>query len=141
MLNDFAVTGGYQYEVENAGLTSINVGHARRNNQAGFLDIRYRPRQRLSLDFGARAEANQDFGTRVVPRIGAALALRYGKGNLGDTLLRAFYGQGIKEPRFDQIFGDNFGDFGNPALKPETSKTWTAGLEQNLLGDRVNVIG
>ena len=49
---------------------------------------------------------------------------------------RGFYGQGIKEPRFDQIYGDNFGDFGNPSLKPESSKTWTAGIEQKLFNDR-----
>jgi vitamin B12 transporter len=137
LLSNFGVTAGYEYEVENAFLTSINVPHARRNNQAGFLDFRYRPHPRASLNFGGRAEANANFGTRVVPRVGASLILLYGKGFRGDTLFRAFYAEGIKEPRFDQIFGDNFGDFGNPSLKPEASKTWTVGLEQKLFGDRV----
>jgi vitamin B12 transporter len=139
LLSNFGVTAGYEYEVENAFLTSINVPHARRNNQAGFLDFRYRPHPRASLNFGGRAEANANFGTRVVPRAGASLILLYGKGMRGDTLFRIFYGQGIKEPRFDQIFGDNFGDFGNPSLKPEASKTWITGLEQKLLGDRVRL--
>jgi vitamin B12 transporter len=139
LLPNFGVTAGYEYEVENAFLTSINVPHARRNNQAGFLDFRYRPHPRASLNFGGRAEANANFGTRVVPRAGASLVLFYGKGMRGDTLFRVFYGQGIKEPRFDQIFGDNFGDFGNPSLKPEASKTWTIGIEQKLLTDRVRI--
>lgn len=139
LLSNFGVTAGYEYEVENAFLTSINVPHARRNNQAGFLDFRYRPHPRASLNFGARAEDNGYFGTRVVPRIGASLLLLYGKGWRGDTLLRVFYSEGIKEPRFDQTFGDNFGDFGNPNLKPEAGKTWNGGLEQKLLGDRVDV--
>lgn len=139
LLSNFAVTAGYQYEVENAFLTSINVPHARRNNQAGFLDFRYRPHRRVSLNFGGRAEANANFGTRVVPRVGATLALRYGRGVWGDTLYRVFYGEGIKEPRFDQIYGDNFGDFGNPSLKPEESKTWTTGIDQKLLNDRVRL--
>src|SRR5579864_8789804 len=139
LLSNFGVTAGYEYEVENAFLTSINVPHARRNNQAGFLDFRYRPHPRASVNFGGRAEANANFGTRVVPRAGASLILLYGKGFRGDTLFRVFYGQGIKEPRFDQIFGDNFGDFGNPSLKPEASKTWTIGLEQKLLSDRVRL--
>lgn len=139
MLSNFGVTAGYEYEVENAFLTSINVPHARRNNQAGFLDFRYRPHPRASLNFGGRAEANAHFGTRVVPRAGASLVLLYGKGWRGDTILRIFYGQGIKEPRFDQIFGDNFGDFGNPDLKPEASKTWNAGFEQKLLSDRARI--
>jgi vitamin B12 transporter len=139
LLSNFGVTAGYQYEVENAFLSSINVPHARRNNQAGFLDFRYHPHSRVSLNFGGRAEANANFGTRVVPRAGASLVLRYGKGFWGDTLYRVFYGQGIKEPRFDQIFGDNFGDFGNPSLKPEASKTWTTGIEQKLLNDRIRL--
>jgi vitamin B12 transporter len=139
LLSNFGVTGGYQYEVENANLTSIDVPHARRNNQGGFLDFRYRPHSRASLNFGGRAEANGYFGTRVVPRAGASLVLRYAKGFWGDTIYRIFYGQGIKEPRFDQTFGDNFGDFGNPLLKPESSKTWTTGIEQKLMGDRIRV--
>jgi vitamin B12 transporter len=139
LISNFGVTAGYEYEVENAFLTSVNVPHARRNNQAGFLDFRYRPHPRASLNFGGRAEANANFGTRVVPRAGASLILLYGKGQRGDTLFRVFYGQGIKEPRFDQIFGDNFGDFGNPSLKPEASKTWTTGLEQKLLSNRVRL--
>src|SRR5271163_2550045 len=138
-ISNFAVTAGYQYEVENAFLTSIDVPHARRNNQAGYLDFRYRPQRRVSLNFGGRAEDNSNFGTRVVPRVGAAVALRYGNGFWGDALYRVFYGEGIKEPRFDQLYGDNFGDFGNPSLKPEAGKTWTTGIEQKLLGDRVKL--
>jgi vitamin B12 transporter len=139
ILSNFAATAGYEYEVENAALSTVNVNHARRNNQGGYLDFRYRPIRRASLDFGARAEANANFGTRVVPRVGGSVILRYGTGAIGDTLLRAFYGQGIKEPRFDQTLGDNFGDFGNPALKPESSKNWSAGLEQKLMRDRVRL--
>jgi vitamin B12 transporter len=139
LLSNFGVTAGYEYEVENAFLTSVDVPHARRNNQAGFLDFRYRPHPRASLNFGGRAEANANFGTRVVPRAGASLVLLYGKGFRGDTLFRAFYAEGIKEPRFDQIYGDNFGDFGNPSLKPEASKTWTLGLDQKFLTDHVRL--
>jgi len=139
LLSNFGATAGYEYEVENAFLSTVNVNHARRNNQAGFLDFRYRPLRRVSLNFGGRAEANANFGTRVVPRVGGSVVARYGVGLVGDTLFRAFYGQGIKEPRFDQTLGDNFGDFGNPSLKPESSKNWSAGIEQKLLNDRVRL--
>jgi vitamin B12 transporter len=139
LLTNFGVTAGYEYEVENAFLSTVNVNHARRNNQGGFLDFRYRPVRRVSLNFGGRAEANANFGTRAVPRVGGSVVARYGTGVFGDTLFRAFYGQGIKEPRFDQTLGDNFGDFGNPSLKPESSKNWSAGIEQKLLNDRVRL--
>ena len=137
LLPRFGATAGYQYEVENGYVSALNLSHARRNNQGGFLDFRYLPHPRVSLNFGLRAEANANFGTRVVPRAGTSLALRQGKGFFGDTRLRAFYGQGIKEPRFDQTFGSNACFPGNPSLRPERSKTWSVGLEQKLTSDRM----
>jgi outer membrane cobalamin receptor len=141
LLPNFSGTAGYQYEVENGHIPFLAVGHVRRNNQGGFLDFRYAPHPRASLTFGARAEANGNFGTRVVPRVGASLMLLQGRGFWGETRLRAFYGQGIKEPRFDQLYNDQFGDFGNPALKPESSKTWSIGIEQKLWDNRVILRG
>ncbi|HEY1483088.1 MAG TPA: TonB-dependent receptor [Candidatus Acidoferrum sp.] len=135
----FAFTLGYQYEVENAYIYSLAQNHVRRNNQGGFLDLRYTPIARLIIDVGARAEDNSNFGTRVVPRAGASFVLHYSQGVLGDTLVRAFYGEGIKEPRFDQLYSDQFGDIGNPLLKPEISKTWSTGIEQKLFRDRVKI--
>jgi len=137
VLPTFGATAGYQYEVENGYVSALRLSHSRRNNQGGFLDFRYLLHPRVSLNFGLRAEANANFGTRVVPRAGASLALRLGKGFFGDTRLRAFYGQGIKEPRFDQTFGSNACFPGNPSLRPERSKTWSVGLEQKLASDRV----
>jgi vitamin B12 transporter len=136
LARSFSATAGYQYEVENGGVSYISPGHLRRNNQAGYLDFRYLPIARLSLDLGVRAEANDSFGTRVVPRVGGSYILHYGKGFLGDTRYHAFYGQGIKEPRFDQTFGSDPCVPGNPSLKPEASKGWTTGFEQKLASDR-----
>ncbi|OLD20519.1 MAG: hypothetical protein AUI91_06685 [Acidobacteria bacterium 13_1_40CM_3_56_11] len=137
LLPRFGATAGYQYEVENGYVSALNLSHSRRNNQGAFLDFRYLPHPRVSLNFGLRAEANANFGTRVVPRGGASIALRLGKGFFGDTRLRAFYGQGIKEPRFDQTFGSNTCFPGNPSLRPERSKTWSLGVEQKLVSDRM----
>lgn len=139
VLPKFGATGGYQYEVENGSLSYLEQPHIRRNNQGGYLDFRYLPHPRASLDFGLRAESNASFGTRVVPRAGASLALRYGRGFWGDTRYRIFYGQGIKEPRFDQSYGTDPCDPGNPSLKPESSKTWSTGIDQKLANDRVKL--
>ena len=142
LLPSFTATGGYQYEVENATLQSLDtksnlfVGpHLRRNNQGGFLGFRYRPHPRATLSFGGRAEQNAVFGARVVPRVGASLTLLQGRDFWGETRFRIFYGQGIKEARFDQT-NSTFVCFpGNPSLKPESSKTWNVGLEQKLWED------
>jgi vitamin B12 transporter len=136
LYRSFALTAGYEYEVENGFLSFLGM-HARRNNQSGFLDVRWQPVSRLILSAGARIEDNSDYGTRAVPRAGATLALRTARGALGDTRLRATYGQGIVEPRFDQSFGEDPCFPGNPALSPEQSRTIHAGIDQKLASDRV----
>ncbi len=132
------ITAGYDYEIENGFINYIGM-HVRRNNQAGFLDARWQPFAKLLFDAGVRAEDNANFGTRVVPRVGAAYALRIAQGAFGDTRLHASYGQGIVEPRFDQTFGSDPCFPGNPGLSPEQSRTFHAGIEQKLASDRVRV--
>jgi vitamin B12 transporter len=139
VLAKFGATAGYQYEIENGDISFLGIGHLRRNNQGGFLDFRVLPVSRISLDLAVRAEANGNFGTRVVPRVGASVALRYGHGFWGDTRYRIAYGQGIIEPQFSQSFGSSPCEPGNPALEPEESKAWTTGIEQKLANDRVKI--
>jgi vitamin B12 transporter len=131
-----AVTAGYQYEVENADPNNLSALHARRNNQAGFLDARWQPLSRLTLSAGARAEDNTNFGTRVVPRAGAVYALRYSQGFWGDTRARATYGQGIEEPTIFESFDADPCNPGNPSLRPQRSQTVNAGIDQYFSADR-----
>jgi vitamin B12 transporter len=134
-----AVTAGYQYDVENADPNNLSGLHARRNNQAGFLDARWLPFSRLSVSAGARAEDNSNFGTRVVPRIGGVYALRYSNGFLSDTRSRVSYGQGVEEPTIFESFSQDPCNPGNPALRPEQSRTVNAGLDQFFSANRVRL--
>jgi vitamin B12 transporter len=135
-----SLTVGYVYEVENAFLSALNGRHARRNNQAGFLAGRWSiVGGRLVLNAGFRVEDNDSFGTKVVPRSGVEFTARRGGDALGATRLRFSYGAGIKEPRLDQSFGTDLCDPGNPNLRPEKSRTVSAGVEQQLAHDRVRV--
>ncbi len=129
-----AATAGYQYEVEN-----VASAKAHRNNQGGFLDARWSPVSRLTLSAGGRAEANANFGTRVVPRAGAVLALRYAKGFLGDTRARVAYGQGIEEPSALESFDTDPCSPGNPQLRPQRSRTVNVGLDQYFDSDRFRI--
>jgi len=138
LIHGLGVTAGYEYEVENGFVSFLGL-HVRRNNQGGFLDARWQPIARLTLNAGARAEDNATFGTRVVPRVGIAYALRMAQGGFGDTRLRASYGQGIVEPRFDQTYGTDPCTPGNSHLLPEQSRTVHAGVEQKLASDRVRM--
>lgn len=134
-----AVSAGYQYEVENADPNNNSGLHARRNNQAGFLDARWQPLSRLTLSAGARAEANTNFGTRVVPRVGAVYALRYSHGLLGDTRARLSYGQGIEEPTIFESFDSDPCNPGNPSLRPQRSRTVNAGIDQYFSANRFRI--
>lgn len=130
---------GYQYEVENG---APNGPHARRNNQAGYVEGRYQfvvAERPLTVNAGARAEANDSFGTRVVPRLGLVYAVRSGDDFWGATRLRVSYGLGIKEPTFIQSFENDPCAPGNPNLKPERSETLNAGVEQLLASDRLRL--
>jgi vitamin B12 transporter len=122
-----SITAGYMFEVENGSGQN-------RQNQAGYFEARYRFGRRLNVIAGGRAEDNGFFGTRVVPRVGASYALRYGQdhGFWGATRLRTSYGEGIKEP---EIFPVGC----TPILDPEQSKTVDAGIDQYLASDRVHV--
>jgi outer membrane cobalamin receptor len=132
-----AVSFGYVYEVENG---SADGPHERRNNQAGYVEIRKKFGRRLTTTSGGRAEDNASFGTRVVPRSGLAYALRFGDdGFWGATRLIGSYGLGIKEPSFVQSYEADPCFPGNPALRPEQSTTFDAGVEQILASNRLQV--
>jgi vitamin B12 transporter len=139
MFSGVALTGGYQYEVENGFPSAITPQHARRNNQAGYLDLRWQTKKRLTLTAGMRVEDNSSFGTHVVPRVGAAYLLRAGNNEIGDTRLHAFYGQGIDEPRLDQSFGTDPCFPGNPNLLPEESRTASGGIDQGFASNRIHL--
>jgi vitamin B12 transporter len=88
---------------------------------------------------GVRAERNEHFGTAVVPRFSAAVFLRSGSGNIGATKLKGNFGRGIKEPTMRQSFSLSSFDLGNPNLKAERARTFDAGFEQRLFGDRMKI--
>jgi outer membrane cobalamin receptor len=134
-----SISAGYVYEVENAFLSSLSGGHARRNNEAGFLAGRFQVLPRVVVNAGFRVEDNDSFGTKVVPRAGIAFTPRTGGDIFGATRLRFTYGEGIKEPRLDQSFGTDICNPGNPRLLPERSRTIYTGIEQRLARDRVRV--
>lgn len=139
MFGGIALTAGYEYEVENGFPSALFGEHARRNNQAGYFDARWQTTKRLTITAGVRAEDNSSFGTHAIPRVGGAYLLRAGNGEIGDTRIHAFYGQGIDEPRLDQSFGSDPCFPGNPNLLPEESKTTSGGIDQGFASNRIHL--
>lgn len=90
------------------------------------------PTDRITLTGGVRYDDHEDFGDRTT--FGGNAAVRIGSG----TTFRANYAEGFKAPTLYQLYG-RFGTFvfGNLNLKPETAKSYDAGVEQSLLGGQL----
>ena len=129
-------TFGVEYKRRSAD-TSGGIDKAIRNigyylqEQVQFLD------KRLIMIPGIRLDDNQSFGTEWTPSFSAAYLFR----EIG-TKLKAGYAKGFKAPSLNELFfPPAFGcpAFGNPNLDPERSWELNAGVEQDVLADRVKM--
>ncbi len=80
-----------------------------------------KPVAALTVTGGVRHDDHRDFGGNTVFGGNAAL-------NLGNTIVRASYAEGFKAPTLFQLRSD----FGNPALQPETARSFDIGVEQRV---------
>jgi vitamin B12 transporter len=129
-------TFGVEYKRRSAD-TSGGIDKAIRNlgyylqEQLQFLD------GRLIMIPGIRLDDNQSFGTAWTPSFSAAYLFRE-----TGTKLKASYAKGFKAPTLNELFfpaGFGCPAFGNPNLKPEKSWELNAGVEQDVLSDRVKL--
>jgi vitamin B12 transporter len=129
-------TFGVEYKRRSAD-TSGGIDKAIRNmgyylqEQLQFLD------RRLIMIPGIRLDDNQSFGTAWTPSFSAAYLFR----DVG-TKLKAGYAKGFKAPALNALFfPPAFGcpAFGNPNLSPEKSWELNAGVEQDVLDDRIKM--
>jgi vitamin B12 transporter len=130
---------GYEFENENGFLDENFTGdladpgdhaHGLRRNHALY-GQQFLGYKRLSLWGGARYVNNESFGERVVPRAALTLLLLRGADLRGPTRLRFAYGEGIKEPRFEETFGIGSFILPNPDLKAEQNRSLEGGLQQD----------
>ncbi|MFZ0519666.1 MAG: TonB-dependent receptor [Candidatus Acidiferrales bacterium] len=121
-----------------------------RNSYAFFAENRWNPSDRWFINVGVRVDdiqtdsvpLNNDTGqpgiptntlVKVTPRISAAYLARQGEGDgfFGGTRLHASFGTGFRAPDGFELAFTN-----NPALKPEESISYDAGIEQRMAHDR-----
>ncbi|MDP9083266.1 MAG: TonB-dependent receptor [Pseudomonadota bacterium] len=109
-----------------AGAT-INSGYA--ELQSGVDDA-------LFNTLSVRYDDNDRFGGKVTYRLAPAYVIKE-----SGTKFKGSVGTGFKAPTLDQMFQNfpDFGFFGNPQLKPETSLGYDLGFEQTLLSDTLRV--
>jgi vitamin B12 transporter len=95
--------------------------------------------RRGSIASSMRAEHNDSFGDKWVPRISGVLIAHAGSGTWGELAIKGNAGRGVKEPTILQSFSPNMFFLGNPALLPELATTWDLGVSQRFAGDRARI--
>ncbi len=91
---------------------------------------------RLFLTGGVRYDHNSAFGDATTGRAAVSYVVRG-----TDTRLKGSWAEGFRAPTFNELFFPaTFPPcpaFGNPALRPERSESWDAGVEQHLWQRRI----
>ncbi len=134
-------TFGYRFEGENGVVGDL---YAQTATNGFRLEHDFYGQQqivwgRFSAVAGARFLHNSEFGNVALPRVALTfLALRGGQ-VLSGTRLRFSYATGFKEPRLEETFAGPPFSIPNPGLKPERTRAFEAGVEQNLFASRYSI--
>ena len=99
------------------------------NEKAVYFQNQFNFKDMLFINAGARIDDVSTFGTETSPKVSGAFLIKK-----TGTKLKASYGEGFKSPTINELF---FPNFGNPDLKPEKSKGYDAGIEQELFKGRM----
>ena len=107
---------------------------ARVANDAGYVQLQSAVGGRLFNTVSLRYDDNQQFGGKATYRLAPAFLVAE-----TGTKLKASLGTGFKAPTLDELHDSypQYGFYGNPALRPETSIGYDAGIEQSVFDARL----
>lgn len=136
-------TLGYRVENENGFIGDLNyppLTHGQRlnNDVYGQQQVIWK---RLTIIAGARFEHESAYGNVGLPRVALTFLARRGGSRLSETRLRSTYGTGFKEPRLEETFAGPPYSVPNPGLKPERTRSFEAGFQQNFFGGKYFLSG
>jgi vitamin B12 transporter len=123
-----ALVFGYDYERQAGTISGTNVA---RDNNGFYAHEQYALTSRIFVTGGVRVEHSSTFGEKFTPRGSVTFRLPT------ETFFRLSLGRGIKEPALIENFANESFFVGNPALKPEKTDTFEAGLSREWFGKRV----
>ncbi len=102
---------------------------------AAYVSMTYRPLEQLAFTGGVRYDDFDSAGDATTGRIGATWL------PTKTTKIKATYGTGFGAPALDDTYGTPatmfYAQIPNPDIKPEKSKGWDVGIEQDFLGKRL----
>lgn len=132
-------TFGYRVENENGFVGDVLFGsqtHGQRLNNDVYLQQQL-TLGRLEIIAGGRFIHNTAFGSTGVPRIALNLQALRGGSIFSGTRLRFSYATGFKEPRLEETFAGPPFTQPNLGLKPERLRAFEAGIQQQLVGEKI----
>ncbi len=134
-------TFGYRVENENGFVGNVAYGPqtpGQRLNHDVYVEQQV-TLGRLMAIAGGRFVHDSAFGNTGVPRIALTFAALRGGENFSGTRFRFSYATGFKEPRLEETFAGPPGSVPNLGLKPERSRSFEAGVQQDFLRGRFNL--
>jgi vitamin B12 transporter len=119
---------GYQFERQAGLISGTNVA---REDNGVFVHEQYAITPRIFAAVGARFQESSVFGSEFTPR--GAVTFRLPT----ETFLRFSAARGITEPSLLENFANNPFYVGNPALKPEKTNSYEAGVYREWFSRRL----
>jgi vitamin B12 transporter len=95
---------------------------------SGYVQAQYEVLSGLTLTAGGRYDHHDVYGGHGTGQFAAAWLLPDQR-----TILRSSFGQGFKAPSLYELYSN----YGNQALRPETSNSWDAGIEHHAADERL----
>jgi vitamin B12 transporter len=127
-----AVDGERESERSTVSMSGGFLGWRHTNNVGVVGEYEATIDDRLGFGASFRHDENSRFANSNTYRVQTSYKLQTG------TRIHVAAGSGVKAPSFSQLFDFFAGIYiGNPALKPEKSEGWEAGLEQSLVGETI----
>ena len=123
---DYRQAGGYAYGSDADAVVE-------RKTESFSLEYRLDPSEQLTLGISGRHDGNDRFDDADTYRLEALYRLSE------RTQIRSTYATAIKNPTFTELFGIFSGFAGNPELQPESSKSWSLGVDHSAMGGDLSV--
>lgn len=136
-------TFGYRVENENGFVGDVNFPpqtHGQRLNNDVYLEQQL-TLGRLAVIAGGRLIHDSAFGSTAVPRVALTWQALRGGEILSGTRLRFTYATGFKEPRLEETFAGPPFTQPNLSLKPERSRSFEAGFQQDFFHNKYELSG
>ena len=127
-------TFGYEFEEETGTTGDLpNPSHPGLRRNYAVYGQQILSLKRLSVIAGGRYVHNGSFGNKFVPGTSLTLLALRGGAFFSGTRFIFSYATGIKEPSFAESYGNGggFPTLPNPGLKPEETRAFEAGFQQN----------